>query len=125
MYDERGNPVRMFGTLQDVTERKRADEESRKNEERFRRSFELGLIGMAITSPSKGCLEVNDEICQILGYTRDELLKKTWAEMTHPDNLAADVAHFDRVMAGELDGYVLDKDAGFARTARSSTPPFR
>ena len=79
------------------------------SEERFRRYFELGLIGMAITAPTKGYLEVNDETCRILGYSRDELLRKTWAEMTHPDDVAADVAQFDRVMAGETDGYTLDK----------------
>ena len=79
------------------------------SEARFRSYFELGLIGMAITSPTKGCLEVNDEICRILGYTRDELLQKTWAEMTHPDDLAADVARFDSVMAGEIDGYTMEK----------------
>src|SRR5882672_164707 len=42
-------------------------------EQRFRSYFELGLIGMAITSPTKGCIEVNDEICRILGYERHEL----------------------------------------------------
>jgi PAS domain S-box-containing protein len=79
------------------------------SEESFRRYFELGLIGMSITSPSKGCLEVNDEMCRILGYERSELLQKTWAEITHPDDLDADVAEFNRVMAGEIDGYTLDK----------------
>src|SRR3954453_11916297 len=88
---------------------KKAAEALRESEERFRRYFELGLIGMAITSPAKGCLEVNDEICRILGYTRQDLLRKTWAEITHPDDLAADVAQFDRVMAGEIDGYAMDK----------------
>lgn len=92
-----------------ITGRKRAEEALRLSEERFRRYFELGLIGMAITLPSKGCLEVNDELCRILGYEREELLKKTWPELTHPDDLAADFAHFDRVLAGEKDGYALDK----------------
>src|SRR6266404_1536418 len=81
----------------------------RASEESFRRYFELGLIGMAITSPGKGCLEVNDELCRILGYDRSELLQKTWAEMTHPDDLDADMVQFNRVMAGEIDGYTLDK----------------
>jgi len=81
----------------------------RESEERFRSYFELGLIGMAITSPTKGCLEVNDEICQILGYERHELLQMNWAEITHPDDLAADVTQFNRVIAGEIDGYSLDK----------------
>lgn len=48
------------------------------NEERFRHYFELGLIGMAITSPTKGCLEVNDRIFEILGYERSEGLASRW-----------------------------------------------
>jgi PAS domain S-box-containing protein len=67
------------------------------------------LIGMAMTSPTQGIFEVNDELCRILGYERSELLQKTWAELTHPDDLAADVAQYNRVMAGEIDGYSLDK----------------
>ncbi|TAK00545.1 MAG: PAS domain S-box protein, partial [Candidatus Manganitrophaceae bacterium] len=88
---------------------KRSEEGLRQNEERFRSYFELGLIGMAITSPTKGILEVNDKICEILGYERNELIKLSWGELTHPDDLAADVALFNRVMAGEIDGYTVDK----------------
>jgi PAS domain S-box-containing protein len=86
-----------------------SEEALRQSEERFRRYFELGLIGMAITSPTKGIIEVNDEICKILGYERGELLRMTWAELTHPDDLAFDVAQFNRVMAGEIEGYAMDK----------------
>ena len=75
----------------------------------FRRCFELGLIGLAVTSPRKGILEANDELCRTLGYERAELLQMTWAELTHPDDLAADVAQYERVVAGEIDGYCLDK----------------
>lgn len=88
---------------------KESEEALRQNEERFRSYFDLGLIGMATTSPTKGILEVNDKICEILGYDRNELAKRTWAELTHPDDLAADVAQFNRVMAGEIDGYSMDK----------------
>ncbi len=92
-----------------ITDRKRAEEQLRASEERFRRYFDLGLIGMAITSPTKSCLDVNDELCRILGYQRHELLRMTWAEITHPEDLAADVTQFDRVMAGEIHGYSMDK----------------
>jgi PAS domain S-box-containing protein len=95
--------------FKDITERKQAEQELRTSEERFRRYFDLGLIGMAISSPEKRCVEVNDEMCRILGYSRGELLERSWAEMTHPDDLAADVEQFDRVMAGEVDGYSTDK----------------
>ena len=90
-------------------ERNRSQEALRASENRFRRYFDLGLIGMTITSPANGCVEVNDELCRILGYDRSELLQKTWAEMTHPDDLAGDVGQFNRVMAGEMDGYSMDK----------------
>jgi PAS domain S-box-containing protein len=71
--------------------------------------FELGLVGMAIVSPIKGCLEVNDRLCDILGYERRELLRITWAALTHPDDLAGDIANYDKVLAGEVDGYQVPK----------------
>src|SRR3712207_1957740 len=92
-----------------VMSRKRAEQALRACEERFRRYFELGLIGMAITSPTKGVLEVNDEICAILGYDRNELLKMTWNQFTHPEDLSIDVAQFNRTVDGEIDGYPLNK----------------
>jgi PAS domain S-box-containing protein len=105
--DPEGGTVAIL--FNDITERIRMEHALRISEERFRRYFDLGLIGMAITSPAKGCLEVNDELCRILGYSRDELLQKAWSEMTHPDDVAADLAQFERVMNGEIDGYSIDK----------------
>ena len=107
--DAKGEARQVISATYDVTERKEAEEKLIESEKRFRSYFELGLIGMAITSPIKGCLAVNDELCKILGYERDELLSRNWAEMTHPDDLAADVAYFNRVMSGEIDAYRLDK----------------
>ncbi len=82
---------------------------SQNREARFRSYFELGLIGMVITSSKKEILEVNDEFCSILGYTRGELLHATWPELTHPEDIGADVATFNRVVAGEINGYSLEK----------------
>jgi PAS domain S-box-containing protein len=93
----------------DWIERTQAEDLRRQTDERFRRYFELGLVGMSITSPSKGCLAVNDRLCSILGYTREELLRKRWDEVTHPADLAGDEAQFERVVAGETDGYSLEK----------------
>lgn len=72
--------------------------------------FDLPFIGMAMTSPaSKYWLRFNDRLCEILGYTREELATKTWTEITHPDDLNIDVAEFERVMRGETEGYAMDK----------------
>jgi PAS domain S-box-containing protein len=100
---------RVVCVLRDITERKQAEERLRLTEARFRRYFELGLIGMALSSPSKGILEVNDELCRILGYSCQQLLTKTWAQLTHPDDRAADEKQFQRVLEGEINGYSLEK----------------
>ena len=60
---------------------------NQKAEERFRSYFELPFTGRAITSPSKGWIEVNQALCDMLGYTKSELIKTNWAELTHPDDL--------------------------------------
>ena len=107
--DAEGAVWQIVGSVQDITTMKHAEDAVRRSDERFRRYFDLGLIGMAITSPSTGILQVNDEICNILGYDRSELLRLTWQEITHPDDVGADLAHFRRVAAGEIDRYELDK----------------
>jgi PAS domain-containing protein len=56
----------------DITARRNMQQALRASEERLRRYFELGLIGMAVTSPTKGILEVNDCLCAMLGYDRDD-----------------------------------------------------
>ncbi|MBK7452792.1 MAG: PAS domain-containing protein [Anaerolineales bacterium] len=60
----------------------------------------------------------------LLGYTKAELIQMTWEDLTHPDDLAADLAQFKRVMAGEVDGYTLEKRF-LKKTVRSSTPIWR
>jgi PAS domain S-box-containing protein len=109
LKDAAGLVIRWFGTNTDISALKMAEDALRESEERFRSYFELGLIGMAITSPTKGTIEVNEKICEILGYERSELLQLKWPELTHGDDLAADIAHFNRVMAGEIDGYTIEK----------------
>ncbi|SEL08989.1 bifunctional diguanylate cyclase/phosphodiesterase [Nitrosovibrio tenuis] len=72
--------------------------------------YELPFIGMAIISPdTMRWLRFNDQLCQILGYSREELAEKTWTEMTHPEDIAKDIAEFERARSGESEGYAMDK----------------
>lgn len=98
-----GETARTLAELQEV------EKALRESEVRFRSYFELPLIGIAITSMEKGWLEVNDRLCEILGYPAETLRQKTWAELTHPDDLTVDVAYFNQALAGEINGYSLEK----------------
>ena len=93
----------------ETKKREQIESELRLSEACFHRAFELGMIGMAITSVEKFWLDVNDRLCEIFGYPREELARKTWAEITHPEDLPADVAQFERVLAGAIDDYSMEK----------------
>jgi PAS domain S-box-containing protein len=107
--DEKGRTGRVVGIAEEITKRKKATEDLQLSEKRFRGYFELGLIGMAVTSPEKNWMQFNKRLCDILGYSRKELSQMTWVELTHPDDLAADVAKFDRIMREEIDAYRMEK----------------
>ncbi len=65
--------------------------------------YELPFIGMAISAPaSHTWLSVNDHLCQMLGYTRTELLQTSWANLTHPDDLTSTLAQFERMKEGGI-----------------------
>ncbi len=109
IFGQDSKPAFLTGVAQDITERKQAEEVLRQSEERFHSYFNLPLAGRAITSASAGWIDVNPTLCDMLGYTKAELMQTTWTELTHPDDLPTDLAQFKRVMAGEIDGYSLEK----------------
>ncbi len=78
-------------------------------ERHFRAYFERSMVGMAATGPDKRWIEVNDSLCDMLGYTRTELLSMTWENITHEDDLTNNMELFQRVLQGDLEEFVLDK----------------
>lgn len=85
------------------------DHTSIRRDDLFENFFNLPLVGSAITSREKGWIAVNDRTCEILGYDRSELFNKTWADITYPDDLQADVELFQKMLSGEINGYSLEK----------------
>lgn len=75
----------------------------------FMAYFDAAPVGMTSTSPDKGWIEVNDRICQMLGYGREALSRMTWLEITHPDDIEPDVTQFQRLLNREIDDYQMDK----------------
>ncbi|MCX6047099.1 MAG: PAS domain S-box protein [Chloroflexi bacterium] len=99
-----GEPC-ILSVVNDVTARKQAEEALRESEARFRATFEQAAVGMAQVSPEGHYLRVNQRLCEITGYCRERLLQKRYQEITHPDDLALNIAQVARLLAGEVASY--------------------
>ncbi|MHB8110981.1 MAG: PAS domain S-box protein [Syntrophorhabdaceae bacterium] len=88
----------LLGVSVDITDRKMATEALRKSEEKFRRYFDVPLIGVTILDPSGNWLEVNDKFCDMTGYSREELLRMKWQDITSPDDLSSEFDSYVRFM---------------------------
>ncbi|BAJ03198.1 EAL domain-containing protein [Shewanella violacea] len=75
----------------------------------FRSQFNIGNIGIGISTVDQHWVKVNPRVCQMLKYTQAELLTKTWVEMTHFEDLQTDLLQFERMLQGEIDEYEMDK----------------
>ena len=99
----------VIAAIRDVSDRVQADEALRLAEERFRNAFEEAPIGMALVAPDGRWLRVNRLICEIVGYSEEELLARTFQDITHPDDLDADLEYVRQMLAGEIRTYQMEK----------------
>jgi PAS domain S-box-containing protein len=81
----------------------------RASEERFRATFEQAAVGVAHVSPEGRWLRVNQKLCDIVGYSREDLLSKTFHDITHPDDLGADLENVRQMLTGEIKTYSIEK----------------
>ncbi len=93
----------------DVTERLAAINTLRQSEERFRATFEQAAVGMAHVAPDGRWLRVNQKLCDIVGYTREELLARSFQDITHPDDLERDLVQMRQLLAREIPTYSMEK----------------
>ncbi len=93
----------------DITERKKIESALLESNKRFRTAFNAAPIGMALVSPEGRFLQVNEALCRIVGYSRDQLIALTFQEITHPDDLDADLELVHQVLEGKIKTYQLEK----------------
>lgn len=79
------------------------------SERQFRASFETAAIGMALVGIDGNWLKVNQSLCHILGYSQEELLKLTFQNITHPDDLELDLNHVRELLGGICNHYQMEK----------------
>lgn len=92
-----------------TTARGQAERALRESEARFRRLFEQAPIGMALVARDLRFVEVNESLCQMLGYGRSELLGSMIANITPPDDLDSDASTARRLFAGDIQSYTIER----------------
>lgn len=104
-YATNGDPERMLGIAVDITERKLSEE----SKERFRSVFECSAVGMALVGHDGRWVQVNRALCEILGYSEQELLATNFQSLTYPDDVEADLSYAQKVFTGQLRFYHMEK----------------
>lgn len=79
------------------------------SEQRFRATFEQAAVGVALVAPDGHWLQVNQKLCQIIGYSQEEMLALTFQEVTHPEDLQLGLHQMQRMLAGEIQTHTLEK----------------
>jgi diguanylate cyclase (GGDEF)-like protein/PAS domain S-box-containing protein len=107
--EDLGGVTHLFGTIQDVTEQRIAEIARREAQELFETAFARAPIGMALVDLDGSWMKVNEAVCTMLGWPEAELLQRTFQDITHPDDLDADLAQVQLLIAGELTEYQMEK----------------
>ncbi|MFN8380526.1 MAG: PAS domain S-box protein [Anaerolineales bacterium] len=99
----------LSGQVASAVERKQAEERLHESEKRFATSFENAPISMALVEITGRMFKVNMAFCNLLGYSEEELISKTFQEITHPEDLETDLNNLDQLLAGKVQSYQMEK----------------
>lgn len=92
-----------------MEEVKAREDSLRESEKRFRATFEQAAVGIAHVSTDGSFLRINQKFCDIVGYSHQEMLQRTFKEITHPGDLDADLEQFNALLDGKSNTYVMEK----------------
>lgn len=109
LRDPEGAPEHFVSIVEDISGRKEAEEALRESRERFERAFDHAAVGMALVGLDGRFLQVNEAVCHLTGYAGNELQALTFQDITHPDDLDADLANLEQLLTGGVDSYHMEK----------------
>ena len=95
----------ILGLIRDVSRRVDAEQALRESEEKFGNAFRHSPHGMALVSPEGRWVKVNRALCDMLGYTEDELLHHPFTDITHPEDVATDLEQLRLLKVREISSY--------------------
>jgi PAS domain S-box-containing protein len=107
--DAAGKPLYLVVIAEDIDERKRAVEELRESEARFRAMYDNAAVGMAMVSLDRRILSVNETSARITGYSVEELRNSDPGGLSHPDDVAIGMAQFRDLVAGKIPQLQMEK----------------
>lgn len=107
--DADGKVTRLIGSMTDITEKKIAEISLQKAEDQSRSAFEDAVVGIAIAGPDGKFLRVNPALCELLGYSEEEMLSTDVQSLTHPDDLIESQIQMDLLMANDIPSYQMEK----------------
>lgn len=91
------------------TARMQVEEKLRQSEQQSRATFNQAAVGIAHVAKNGQWLRVNQKLCDIIGYTSEELLERSFQDITHPEDLDADIGYVRQVLASEIQTYSMEK----------------
>ncbi len=118
-FDTMGHPIGMLGTIQDITERKHAEEALRASEERFRVTFEEAPVGMVICVGDGVIVKANRAMCRMSGYSEEELVGRHVRDLAHPEDRELSGPLVEKLLGGEIPSFSVEK-----RYIRKDGQPF-
>uniref|UniRef100_B8HWB5 histidine kinase n=1 Tax=Cyanothece sp. (strain PCC 7425 / ATCC 29141) TaxID=395961 RepID=B8HWB5_CYAP4 len=109
ILDPKGTFIGFQGILSDISDRKAAEAELRASQARLRATFEQAAVGIVQVSLEGRFIQVNQKLCEIVGYTASELLNKTYADITHPEDVEISHEQVRHLLAGDQSAFILEK----------------
>ncbi|XWK88467.1 MAG: PAS domain S-box protein [Phormidium sp.] len=107
--NQTGTIVRIVGIVEDITEQKQLEQSLRESEELFRNAFNNAPIGISIVSSTGQFIKANNYYCNLLEYTKEELLKLKFQDITHPADLEVDLEGFHQMLTGKIHSFQMQK----------------